>query len=57
MIAYRGSDIHFSWNHGEGQGDTDTWPRTCGYVREGEDRGGFELYLLLGLLNGAVSVA
>ncbi|XP_021932803.1 ADAM 17-like protease isoform X2 [Zootermopsis nevadensis] len=38
MIAYRASDIHYSWNYGEGQGDTDTWPRTCGYVREGQDR-------------------
>ncbi|PNF41049.1 ADAM 17-like protease [Cryptotermes secundus] len=37
MIAYRESDIYFTWNQGEGQGDTDTWPRSCGYVREGED--------------------
>lgn len=36
MIAYRDSDVHFSWNQGEGQGDTDTWPRTCGYVKEGD---------------------
>jgi hypothetical protein len=43
MIAYRESDIHFTWSHGEGQGDTDTWPRTCGYVREGEDEGEFSL--------------
>jgi hypothetical protein len=51
MIAYRGSDILFSWDYGEGQGDTDTWPRTCGYVREGEDKGEFEfsLYILLSL--------
>lgn len=38
MIAYRESDIRFSWNHGEEQGDIDTWPRTCGYVKEGEDK-------------------
>lgn len=47
MIAYRASDIHYSWNYGEGQGDTDTWPRTCGYVREGQDRGEFEFSLNL----------
>jgi hypothetical protein len=57
MIAYRESDIHFSWNHGEGRGDTDTWPRTCGYVKEGEDKCEFEFPFFLGLYNNVVSVA
>jgi hypothetical protein len=44
MIAYRESDIYFTWSHGEGKGDTDTWPRMCGYVRqEEEDEGEFPL--------------
>jgi len=57
MIAYRESDIHFSWNHGEGRGDTDTWPRTCGYVKEGEDKCECEFSFFLGLYNNVVSVA
>ncbi|XP_063227447.1 ADAM 17-like protease isoform X2 [Bacillus rossius redtenbacheri] len=32
MIVYRASDVHFSWE--QGSGDTDTWPRTCAYVKE-----------------------
>nr|CAD7454100.1 unnamed protein product [Timema tahoe] len=33
MIIYRASDAHFSWE--QGLGDSDTWPRTCAYVKEG----------------------
>jgi hypothetical protein len=57
MIAYRESDIHFSWNQGEGQGDADTWPRTCGYVKEGEDSCECEFPLFLGFCNNVLSVA
>ncbi|XP_066992890.2 ADAM 17-like protease isoform X3 [Anabrus simplex] len=35
MISYRASDVHFSWD--EGTGNEETWPRTCGYVREGQE--------------------
>nr|CAD7261925.1 unnamed protein product [Timema shepardi] len=35
MIIYRASDTHFSWE--QGLGDSDTWPRTCAYVKEGPD--------------------
>jgi hypothetical protein len=56
MIAYRESDIHFSWSHGEGQGGTDTWPHICGYVKEGEDEGevSFSVKQEMHLLNNAV---
>jgi disintegrin and metalloproteinase domain-containing protein 17 len=37
MIAYRESDVYFTWSHEKGKGDTDTWPRTCSYVREEEE--------------------
>jgi hypothetical protein len=57
MIAYRESDIRFSWNHGEGQEDIDTWPRTCGYVKEGEDKCEFEFSFFLVKCNNVVSVA
>ncbi|XP_047114884.1 ADAM 17-like protease [Schistocerca piceifrons] len=34
MIAYRASDVRFSW--AQHAGDETSWPRTCGYIREGE---------------------
>lgn len=34
MISYKASDVKISWNQGE---HGDIGPRTCGYVKEGEE--------------------
>lgn len=40
MIVYKASNVKLSWEHNEGDGDeghTHGAPKTCGYVKEGNE--------------------
>lgn len=38
MIVYKASDVKLSWEHyQDGQGHTHGAPKTCGYIKEGEE--------------------
>lgn len=37
MIAYKSSDVKISWADMENRNSEDIGPRTCGYVREGQE--------------------
>lgn len=38
MIVYKASDVKLSWEHyRDGQGHTHGAPKTCGYVKEGDE--------------------
>ena len=38
MIAYRASDVKFSWDQNLNDYSEKNWPRTCGYVKEEVDK-------------------